>query len=143
MAMTGFDGVTLDVAWANGAFAHKTITVPGFPNLFLLTGPNSPIGNFSLISINELQSDYIMQLIDQWTSGRVDEIEPKLEVTRQFNEDLQNAMGHTVWVSGCKSWYFDSFGKLAMWPWSMEKFREEMAAPNLAEFQLRKAHKTL
>jgi cation diffusion facilitator CzcD-associated flavoprotein CzcO len=138
MDMTGIGGLTLDEAWSQGAYAHKTITVPGFPNLFLLTGPNSPIGNFSLIGINELQLDYIGQLLEQWTSGNADEIEPKAELTKEYNNRLLNSMSSTIWMTGCKSWYFDDFGKLAMWPWSMDSFREEMAAPKLEEFELRK-----
>ncbi|MFP6682402.1 MAG: NAD(P)/FAD-dependent oxidoreductase [Gammaproteobacteria bacterium] len=138
MNMTGINDITLDEAWSKCAFAHKTVTVPGFPNVFLLTGPNSPIGNFSLIGINELQLDYITQLVEQWTSGKADEIEPKMELTMEYNKKLQNSMGHTIWVTGCKSWYFDEFGRLAMWPWSMNKFRQEMAAPKLEEFDLRK-----
>ena len=138
MEMTGIDGVTLKQSWSAGAFAHKTLTVPGFPNMFMLTGPNSPIGNFSLININEHQINYITQLIRMWMANEVDEFEPKAELTKQYNEELQASMTGTVWMAGCKSWYFDEFGKLAMWPWPMEKFWDEMAAPKTEEFHMRK-----
>ena len=136
MEMHGVDGQSLAQLWSEGAFAHKTISLPGFPNFFMLTGPNSPIGNFSLIAINELQVDYILKLIEKWTSGEADAIEPRAEVTSLYNQKLQDSMNHTIWVTGCKSWYFDEFGKLAMWPWSMDLFREEMAAPKWEEFEL-------
>ena len=141
MEMVGLGGQTLKNAWSKGAYAHKTLTVPGFPNMFMLTGPNSPIGNFSLININEYQISYIVQLIELWMKGQVDEIEPKADKTKEYNEDLQSAMLGTVWMTGCKSWYFDEFGRLAMWPWSMEKFWAEMARPQTEDFHLRNLEK--
>jgi hypothetical protein len=59
-----------------------------------------------------------------------------MELTQRYNEDLLNSMRYTVWVTDRKSWYFDDFGKIAMW--SMGKFRDEMAAPQLEDFGLRK-----
>ncbi|HJP34362.1 MAG TPA: NAD(P)/FAD-dependent oxidoreductase [Gammaproteobacteria bacterium] len=138
MELIGKDGVTIDEVWAEGAYAFKSVAVPGFPNFFLMTGPNSPIGNYSLITINELQLSYVLQLVDEWMAGNADEIEPKKDVTAAYNEALQNSMTTTVWVTGCKSWYFNDFGKLAMWPWSFDRFREAMSAPSLEEYELRK-----
>lgn len=138
MEVRGLHGVTLAQSWQKGAYAHKTLTLPGFPNLFMLTGPNSPIGNYSLISINELQLDYIVQMIELWSTGQVDEMQPRKDVTAAFNEELQKSMAGTIWVTGCQSWYFDEFGQLAMWPFSMGRFEREMAAPDLKEFELRK-----
>jgi cation diffusion facilitator CzcD-associated flavoprotein CzcO len=141
MEMIGLNGVTIDEAWAEGAYAFHSVAVPGFPNYFMTTGPNSPIGNYSLITINELQLDYVLQLVDQWMAGRADEIEPKMDVTLRYNEELQRSMNNTVWVTGCKSWYFNDFGKLAMWPWSFERFRQVVSAPRLEEYELRKVEK--
>ncbi len=138
MRIQGCGGVTLEQAWEAGAYAHKTVALPDFPNLLMLTGPNSPIGNYSLISINEQQLNYIIQIIELWSSGRADEIAPRKDAAEAFNEELQRSMVGTIWVTGCQSWYFDEFGRLAMWPFSMERFEQEMAKPNLAEFELRK-----
>jgi len=138
MQMIGKDGVSIDEAWAEGAYAFKSVALPGFPNFFMMTGPNSPIGNYSLITINELQLNYVMQLIDQWSSGNADEIVPRTDVTKSYNEALQNSMSDTVWVTGCKSWYFNEFGKLAMWPWSFNHFIDVMKEPVLAEYELNK-----
>lgn len=65
----GEDGLTLDEAWADGPTAYRSVAVPGFPNLFMLMGPHSPIGNQSLIPIAEDQVDYAMWWIDQIRVG--------------------------------------------------------------------------
>ena len=103
----------------------------------MLVGPNSPIGNFSLITIAEHQMGYIMRLIDLWRSNEADSIVPKKNASEKFNSEVKNAMGKTVWVSGCQSWYIDKFGNPAMWPWSYERFRDEMKEPDLTEFDIR------
>ncbi len=139
MHMIGENGITIDQAWENGAQAHRAIATPGFPNYFMLIGPNSPIGNYSLITISELQMDYIMQLIDLWRSGSAHEIEPRVDATQRFNEDIKKSMAGTIWVTGCKSWYIDKHGNPAMWPWSFKRFRKEMAQPQLDEFEIRTA----
>ena len=137
MEMIGEKGLTIDEAWEQGAQAHRSIAMPGFPNFFMLVGPNSPIGNFSLILISELQMKFIMQLVDLWRQGKADEIEPRREAMVQYNEAIKHAMTGTVWVTGCQSWYIDKFGNPAMYPWSLHKFRREMDHPQLAEFKIR------
>ena len=75
MAVTGRDGVALDAVWAERPNAYLSISVPGFPNFFMLNGPNGPVGNFSLIEVAELQFAYIMQLVDRLRSGECREID--------------------------------------------------------------------
>ena len=110
--------------------------MPEFPNFFMLVGPNSPIGNFSLIDISEKQLDYIMQLIEVWRLGQADEISAKRSAMEQFNSDIAAAMGNTVWVTGCQSWYLDKNGNPAMWPFTYDRFCDDMKAPNLDEYDL-------
>ena len=130
------NGLTIDDAWENGVHAHRAISMPGFPNFFMLIGPNSPIGNWSLITIAEAQMGYIMQLVNLWREGKVTAIRPRADATQQFNQALQDSMRGTIWMSGCKSWYIDKHGNPAMWPWSIERFREDMKTPRLSEFDL-------
>jgi len=137
MEMVSETGLTIEQAWENGTEAHRSIAIPGFPNFFMLIGPNSPVGNYSLISIAELQVNYILQLIDLWRDERCDEIVPKAEATTLFNDALKGAMRGTVWVSGCQSWYLDKNGNPALWPWSYDRFRQDMDHPVLEEFQLK------
>ena len=136
MEMIGEHGLTIDEAWENGAQAHRAIALPGFPNFFMLIGPNSPIGNFSLITIAEAQMDYIMQLVNVWREGKATAIKPRDDAAARFNQAIKNAMGGTIWVTGCQSWYIDKHGNPAMWPWSIGQFREDMKRPRLSEFEL-------
>ena len=136
MQISGLNGKTLESIWADGVVAHRCVTLPHFPNLFVLVGPNSPIGNFSLILIAELQVNYILQLIDQLRAGRCRAIVPKIAAMTDFNAAIQKAMKKTVWVSGCRSWYLDKNGHPVTWPWSFERFEEDMKRPRLEEFEL-------
>lgn len=132
----GRDGVTLDEAWADRPYAYLSVSVPGFPNLFMLNGPNGPVGNFSLIDVAEMQFDYIMQLVDFVRSDRCRAIAAREEAAIRLEEDRVEAAKHTVWVTGCRSWYLDDRGVPAAWPWSIQRFREVMQRPALDDFEL-------
>jgi cation diffusion facilitator CzcD-associated flavoprotein CzcO len=136
MQVTGKDGLTLEDAWSYANEAYRSVAVPGFPNFFMLVGPNSPIGNYSLIDISELQLAYVMQLIDLLRTGTYKEISAKKDAADRFNAEIRAAMKGTVWVSGCQSWYLDKNGNPAMWPWTFDKFRADMDHPVLEEFDL-------
>lgn len=135
MTIQGLNGRTLDDYWANGAKAYRSVAMPGFPNLFMMVGPNSPIGNFSIIQVAEAQQAYIMQLIEAVVAGRAAALAPTDAATDRFNAALAEAMAGTIWVTGCRSWYLDRNGKPATWPWSFDRFAAELAAPDLRDFE--------
>ena len=137
MTVKGRDGRTLDEAWAKRPNAYMSISIPGFPNFFMLNGPNGPVGNFSLIEVAELQFGYIMQLVDLLRSGACREISATQEAMDAHEAARVEAVKKTVWVTGCRSWYLDDRGIPATWPWSFDHFREEMRAPKLEAFELR------
>ena len=134
MDVVGESGRRLADAWAQANEAYRSVAVPGFPNFFMLVGPNSPIGNFSVVLISEIQLAYILQLADLVLGGKCRSVAPKEEATRRFNVALREAMKNTVWVTGCRSWYLDRNGNPALWPWGFDRFREEMNSPDLADF---------
>ena len=101
----------------------------------MLNGPNGPVGNFSLIEIAELQLGYVLQLVERLRSGFCREISPSEEATRRFEAERTEAAGHTIWASGCRSWYLDDRGVPASWPWTFARFREEMSAPRLEAYE--------
>lgn len=103
----------------------------------MLIGPNSPVGNFSLIEVAELQFNFIMQLIDRIAGTDHLEIEAGQSATDEFNARLLEATKGTIWVTGCRSWYLDADGIPAAWPWTLQRFRDEMRTPNFADFELR------
>jgi cation diffusion facilitator CzcD-associated flavoprotein CzcO len=136
MQVIGRDGLDLDQAWAERPFAYLSISIPGFPNLFMLNGPNGPVGNFSLIEVAELQFDYILHLVDLVRSGRCREVSASAEATARFDAARVEAAKSTIWMTGCRSWYLDDRGIPAVWPWTFDRFRQEMAAPQLDAYEL-------
>ncbi len=137
MGIVGRGGVTLADAWDPRPNAYLSISIPEFPNLFMLNGPNGPVGNFSLIEVAELQMGYTMGLIDELAAGRCTEICATQAAMDAHEEARVAEMGHTIWVTGCKSWYLDDRGIPATWPWPFEDFRTAMAAPDLAAYDRR------
>jgi cation diffusion facilitator CzcD-associated flavoprotein CzcO len=132
----GVGGRTLEQAWSERPSAYLSISIPGFPNLFMLNGPNGPVGNFSLIEVAELQLRYTLQLIDELRSGRARAIQPSERATQEFEEARTEAARHTIWSSGCRSWYLDDRGVPMSWPWTFDRFRAEMAKPKLEAYEL-------
>lgn len=129
MTVVGRDGVTIDQFWTPRPLAYLSIGVPGFPNFFMINGPNGPVGNFSLIEVAEYQFQYIIQLIDRLAHG-ASTVEPDLAFTEAFETERVAASRNSVWVTGCRSWYLDDRGVPATWPWPFDRFQTEMAAPN-------------
>jgi cation diffusion facilitator CzcD-associated flavoprotein CzcO len=111
-------GQSLSEVWAHGPFALRTVAVPGFPNFFFTLGPQSPIGNFSAISISETQIDYILRCIELVRQGTVRTLQPKPEATDRFNAFVRAAMPETIWVTGCSNWYMSPNGVPSAWPYS-------------------------
>lgn len=131
----GPDGTDLDTVWADGPVAYLSVTVPGFPNFFMLNGPNGPVGNFSLIEVAERQLAYSLQLIDGLRRGEHRTVSPTREATQRFEAERRAAAATTVWVTGCDSWYLDQHGVPASWTFSHARFVEEMAAPRMEAFE--------
>jgi cation diffusion facilitator CzcD-associated flavoprotein CzcO len=134
--VSGRGGVSLDDTWAKRPEAYLAISVPEFPNFFMLNGPNGPVGNFSLIEVAELQLGYILQLVDRLGPGTGRGICATAEALARFEAARIEASANTVWATGCDSWYLDDRGVPAAWPWPFKKFREEMAAPDWDAFEL-------
>ena len=136
MEVIGRGGVQLDERWTPRPTAYLSISVPGFPNFFMLNGPNGPVGNFSLIEVAELQFGYILKLVELARSGRCREISATAAATERFEVARAEASKKTIWTTGCRSWYLDDRGLPAVWPWTFARFREEMARPRLEAYEL-------
>ncbi len=139
MEVIGEGGLSLDEAWADGPMAYRSVAVPGFPNLFMLMGPHSPIGNQSLVPIAEDQADYAMWWIEQLRDGRVRAAAPTETATKEYNQSMKAAMPQTIWVTGCSSWYLGKDGLPELFPWTPETHRELLRRPELADFDVRTA----
>lgn len=134
--VVGEGGRTLEEVWNSGTRSYRSITLPGFPNYFMLIGPNSPITNLSLIDIADIGVDYILQCIKKFERGEFVTMMPKVDVTRAFTETLKSSFGETIWVSGCNSWYLDAEGVPATWPWAPSHFRASLKTLDLADYDL-------
>lgn len=133
--VTGRDGVRLDDVWSDRPSAYLAVAVPRFPNLFLLNGPNGPVGNFSLIDVTEVQLGYVLQLLDDLRAGDSTRIEVTEAAADEFEEARVAATGKTVWVTGCRSWYLDDRGIPTAWPWTYQHFRDALAHPDRTHFR--------
>ena len=136
MEVRGRTGTLLDAAWKDAPSAYMAISVPDFPNFFLLNGPNSPVGNFSLIDVAERQFDYVLQLLEMVRSGQCTGLSASGQAMDEFDRQRKKAARNTIWNSGCKSWYLDGDGLPTAWPWTYDKFREEMSNPRLEDYEI-------
>lgn len=134
--VTGQGGQTLDAVWATRPTAYYAVTVPGFPNFFMLNGPTGPVGNFSLIDIAENQWGYIEQLLDLLRKGGAAALAPTAVAHADYEERRIAAAKKTIFGSGCTSWYLDATGVPASWPWSYEAFIDAMKAPRLEDYSI-------
>jgi cation diffusion facilitator CzcD-associated flavoprotein CzcO len=115
--VTGRDGRTLDEAWSRGAVAYKGVCVSGFPNWFILMGPNTGPGHTSVLVYTESQIAYALQAIRKLRSEGVRFLDVRQEVQDRYNAGLQRRMRHTSWTSGCNSWYLsEDGGNHALYP---------------------------
>lgn len=108
----GDDGQELSAAWKNGAEAYLGIAVSGFPNLFMLYGPNTNLGHNSIVFMIEQQVAWIMRVLARMTERRADAVEVPRSLQHEFNTGLRRDLERTVWATDCDSWYKNSAGKI-------------------------------
>jgi cation diffusion facilitator CzcD-associated flavoprotein CzcO len=119
----GVDGHTMAEAWNGFPQAYLGTTVAGFPNLFMLVGPNTGQGNNSLLNMIEAQIDYVVDAVRTMDRHGANRVEVRRDVQEAFNADLQARQGGTVWTAGgCQSWYLTADGRNpTIWPgWTLE-----------------------
>jgi cation diffusion facilitator CzcD-associated flavoprotein CzcO len=113
----GRDGIALREVLAAGGGAYKGAALAGFPNYFMITGPNTALGHNSMIYMIESGVRYVVDAIVALRRHGLHSVEVRQEVLQAFNAGLQRRLQKTVWNSGCKSWYLDSHGRnLTLWP---------------------------
>ncbi|HET9628935.1 MAG TPA: NAD(P)/FAD-dependent oxidoreductase [Novosphingobium sp.] len=136
MRITGANGTQLDDVWSKHPSAYYAISVPHFPNFFMINGPSGPVGNFSLIDVAEAQWHYIEQLIDVIAQNRARSVEVTPSAMEAFETWRANEALKTVWATGCSSWYLDEKGIPNTWPKGLSEFKAAMAAPRMEDYQL-------
>ncbi|WP_067711038.1 flavin-containing monooxygenase [Nocardia yamanashiensis] len=136
MNLTGREGISIDDAWAKGPRAYRMTAIPGFPNFFTVLGPNSPTGSIPLHHAAEVTARYITAWIKRWSAGEFDTVEVTEAATDRFGAEVAEALGPTVWNTGCNSWYFTDGGTIDLLPFDRRTMEEMLAAPDDADFRL-------
>ena len=111
MKITGRDGVDLNQVWRDGAEAYLGMTVSGFPNLFLLYGPNTNLGHNSIVYMLESQFSYILDAVKTLQQRDLRFVDVRSQVQGVYNRWVQKQIKNTIWDAGCTSWYKTASGK--------------------------------
>ena len=134
MKVFGPDGAELSERWRDGARAHLGITVPGFPNLFLLYGPNTNVGSGSVVHMLESQIAYVRRAVRILTGARRT-LTVRADVESRFDAEVQQRLADTVWT-GCTSWYRTATGRVVNnWPGLMREYRKRTSRFALEEYE--------
>ncbi|MFD5177959.1 flavin-containing monooxygenase [Nocardia sp. NPDC058379] len=136
MRITGRAGRELTDAWDGGARAYQGMTVPGFPNMFLIYGPNTNLGVGSIVYMIESQARYIRQAVQQIArhSGRV--LDVRAEVAEAYDTRVQRRLERTPWTR-CTSWYRTAAGRITNnWPGTVSSYRRGTRTFALSDYQV-------
>jgi cation diffusion facilitator CzcD-associated flavoprotein CzcO len=133
----GRDGRTLAEHWrTTGMSALNGTTITGFPNLFMLVGPNTGLGHNSIVLMIEAQVRYLLSLIQQMDQQNLATAESLPAAQQAYNDGLQRKLEKTVWnTGGCESWYLDSNGRnTTLWPTFTFEFMRQLRRADLSEY---------
>jgi cation diffusion facilitator CzcD-associated flavoprotein CzcO len=116
--IVGRGGQKIQDAWADGIEAHHGITIAGFPNLFMLLGPNTGLGHNSVVFMIESQVQHVLSCLRLLSEEKAEVIEVRPGAQRRSNDRVQRRLRKAVWnEGGCKSWYLDDKGvNRTLWP---------------------------
>lgn len=136
--VVGPAGASLREVWADGIRAHRTVAAPGFPNFFMLLGPNSGLGHNSVVLMIEAQVKYVLQLIEKMKATGAALVEPTQEAAAAYDARIQRELSQRVWAAGCGAWYVDERGRnYTLYPHAVRRFLKEMKTPDMKEYVLR------
>ena len=133
----GRDGVDIVDTWRDGAHAYLGATLPGYPNFFMVVGPNTGLGHNSMVLMIEAQVEYILRALQTMRREGADAIEVRAAVERAYNERVQQKLARAIWsTGGCKSWYLDpKTGKnTTLWPGFTWRFRQLTRRFRMADY---------
>jgi cation diffusion facilitator CzcD-associated flavoprotein CzcO len=135
MKVTGRHGQDLHQSWKSGAEAYLGMTVPGFPNFFMLYGPNTNLVHNSDVFMIESQIRYVLACLTQIGRDGVRSLELKQHIQEQFNAGIQRRLQNSIWSKGCTSWYLTATGKnTANWPGYSFAFRLRTRSPKWNDY---------
>jgi cation diffusion facilitator CzcD-associated flavoprotein CzcO len=134
----GRHGDLLSEAWDQGPRAYLGTAAPGFPNMFLLLGPNTGLGHSSMVYMIESQIQYVLDALRTMRDRQLETVEVLESSVDRYNEELERKMEGTVWSTGCASWYLDDTGRNAtQWPDWTWRFRQRTARFDPSDYAVR------
>eukprot|EP00163_Fabomonas_tropica_P031722 TRINITY_DN7646_c0_g2_i1.p2 TRINITY_DN7646_c0_g2~~TRINITY_DN7646_c0_g2_i1.p2 ORF type:complete len:535 (+),score=74.99 TRINITY_DN7646_c0_g2_i1:1112-2716(+) len=140
MKVTGLDGIDLNQAWKDGAEAYKGISVSGFPNLFILYGPNTNLAHSSIVFMLESQIRYVTQCVKMLQDPGLRYINVKPDRQDDYARQIQDRLKNSVWEAGCTSWYKTASGKNTNnWPGFTFSYRLMTSTLDLQDYELQPA----
>ncbi len=133
----GQNGIDIMDAWKDGIEAYKGCVVSGFPNLFIIPGPNTGLGHSSMVYMIESQIRYAMGALKAMDKKQLATINVRADAQRAYNENVQERIKGTIWnTGGCQSWYIDENGKnTTLWPGFTFAFRRQTRDFDLQNFE--------
>lgn len=136
MRVTGVDGQDLNQTWAEGPAAYLGMTVSGFPNLFLMYGPNTNFGGGSIVYILECQARYIVDAVRALDRADASYLDVRPEVYEEFSAEIQGRLAKSVWATGgCTSWYQGKGGRVTNnWAGTMTEYRRRTKRVDPADY---------
>ncbi len=135
LRITGRGGADLNDTWKQSVRNYLGITVSGFPNLFLLMGPNTGLGHNSMVFMIEAQARYIVDAISRMRKRKLASIEVRPDIEQAFRAEMTHRMKDTVWTSGCNSWYMAPDGDVLLWPGFTFDYWWRTRTAKLSEFR--------
>lgn len=136
--LRGNDGRTLAERWDGSPQAHLGTTVAGFPNLFLMYGPNTNLGHSSIVYMLESQANYVASALAEMKVRSAAAVEVEESALQQHNWWIDSALDGTVWnAGGCSSWYLDANGRNStMWPTYTFRFRNKTREFDISNYRI-------
>jgi cation diffusion facilitator CzcD-associated flavoprotein CzcO len=143
LQVTGINGQTLHQQWAEGAEAYLGMSVPGFPNLFMIYGPNTNLNHNSIITMLEIQQRYIIQAIQGLGESPRAAVDVKLDTFNAYNDTLQTNMQSSAFSSDCSSWYKNAAGKVINnWSGTVDEYKALAAHWKVDDYRLLQVKET-
>jgi len=134
----GRGGKLIVDSWGGSPRAHLGLAMPGFPNMFMMLGPNTGLGHTSMVYMIESQVNYVIDALRKMRDDGVDTVEVKRDTVRAYNDRLDEMHEGTVWTTGCKSWYLDDTGRNStIWPDWTFRFRHRTQSFDSSKYDLR------
>ena len=139
ISVRGREGKLLADQWVEGASAYRGTSIAGFPNLFLLYGPNTNLGTNSIVYMLERQCEYVVRLLDEARNVGATTLEVRPAAQERWQSWVEEKSAKTAFVSGCSNWYLEDGRNTNNWPATTWRYGQLLRREDLLSYDLRPA----